>query len=379
MRVPFLNLKAVNSQYREELIEACAKVIDSGWYIFGDELLGFEKEFAKYCGSDFCVGVANGLDALTITLRAWKEIGRLKEGDEIIVPANNYIASILAITENRFRPILVEPDKFTYNLDPTATEVAISRKTKAILPVHLYGQIADMPAIMDIAKRHNLLVLEDSAQGHGASIESQKAGNWGHASGFSFFPSKNLGALGDAGAVTTNDEELAQAIRTLRNYGSLVKYENIYQGVNSRLDEIQAALLRVKLKHLEDEIQHRRKVAKAYLDGIKNPLVQLPKYKNHEEHVFHLFVVRTQKRKKLQDYLLDNGIHTLIHYPIPPYRQKAYKGLFNKKYPITEKIHQEILSLPISPVLEDEKVQKVIRVINKYENSPTKIFKMEIN
>ena len=264
--IPFLDLKIINAQYRNELAQAAIDVIDSGWYVQGEQVEVFEREFADYCGAKHCIGVANGLDALILTLRAWKELGKLKEGDEVIVPANTYIASILAITENRLVPVLVEPDVDSYNLCPRNTEAAITPKTKAILPVHLYGQLADMPAIMDIAKRHNLLVLEDSAQAHGASMSGKKSGNWGDASGFSFYPGKNLGALGDGGAVTTNDDELAQTIRALGNYGSHKKYQSLYKGVNSRLDEIQAAILRVKLRYLEMEIIQRRKPSSHYPD-----------------------------------------------------------------------------------------------------------------
>ena len=274
--IPFLDLKSINAQYRAEMIEACTRVIDSGWYIGGKELERFEKNFAEYCDTKYCIGVANGLDALILTLRAWKELGKLQSGDEVIVPANTYIASILAISANHLTPVLVEPDTYTCNIDPKKIEAAITPKTRAILPVHLYGQIADMPAIMRIAEKYNLLVLEDSAQAHGASITGKKVGNWGHASGFSFYPGKNLGALGDAGAITTNDAELAQMLKALRNYGSHEKYKNLVQGVNSRLDEIQAAMLDMKLKYLDQEIQHRRYIANLYLNGIKNPLVQLP-------------------------------------------------------------------------------------------------------
>ena len=264
--ISFLDLKNINQQYRAELIEACTRVIDSGWYIGGNELEQFEKNFAEYCGVKFAVGVANGLDALILTLRAWKELGKLQDGDEVIVPSNTYIASILAITANNLEPILVEPDITTYNIDSTKIEAAITSRTKVILPVHLYGQLADMPAIIEIAKKYNLLVLEDSAQSHGTQINGKKAGNWGDASGFSFYPGKNLGALGDAGAVTTNDEQLAQMLRALRNYGSHEKYKNLVPGVNSRLDEIQAAILDIKLKFLDSETHHRRKIASLSFD-----------------------------------------------------------------------------------------------------------------
>tara|TARA_E500000305_G_scaffold109017_1_gene112934 strand:- start:11861 stop:12964 length:1104 start_codon:yes stop_codon:yes gene_type:complete len=348
--IPFLDLKAINQQYRDELIEAATRVIDSGWYIRGLETERFEKEFSEYCGTKYCVGVANGLDALTLTLRAWKEMGRLKDGDEIIVPANTYIASILAVTENCLKPVLVEPNEQTFNLCPKKTIAAITPKTKAILAVHLYGRISPMPELMALAKKHNLLVLEDGAQAHGASVNGKKAGSWGHAAGFSFYPGKNLGALGDAGAVTTDDPELATTIRALGNYGSLKKYENIYQGVNSRLDEIQAAMLRVKLRYLDYEIENRREVAEYYLRNIANPLIQLPKVELRESHVWHLFVVRSSQRDALQTYLKKHGVQTLIHYPVPPHQQKAYSsGLFGK-YPLTEQIHKSVLSLPISSV-----------------------------
>lgn len=364
--IDFLNLKEINAQYSNELKEACSRVIDSGWYVQGREVSAFEQEFANYCGTKHAIGVANGLDALILTLRAWKELGKLNDGDEVIVPANTYIASILAITENNLVPILVEPDLATYNLCPRNTETAISAKTRAILPVHLYGQIANMPAIMKIAERHNLLVLEDSAQAHGASIGGKKAGNWGHASGFSFYPGKNLGALGDAGAVTTNDDELAEMIRTLGNYGSKKKYENIYQGVNSRLDEIQAAMLRVKLRYLDRDTAKRIVVANFYKDKINNPLITLPEWNNDEEHAFHLFVISVENREKLQTYLADNGIQTLIHYPIPPHQQKAYKAWNSANYPISEMIHQQVISLPISPILAPSDIEKIVAVINEF-------------
>lgn len=368
--IPFLDLKSINAQYRAELIEACTRVVESGWYIGGKELESFEKNFAEYCGTQYCIGVANGLDALILTLRAWKELGKLQSGDEVIVPANTYIASILAISANDLTPVLVEPDTYTCNIDPQKIEAAITAKTRVILPVHLYGQIADMPAIMRMAEKYNLLILEDSAQAHGASIAGKKVGNWGHASGFSFYPGKNLGALGDAGAITTNDAELAQMLKALRNYGSHEKYKNLVQGVNSRLDEIQAAMLDVKLKYLEQEIQHRRYIANLYLDGIKNPLVQLPltniNTEMYKQHVWHLFVVRTQHREALQKYLADHGIHTLIHYPLPPHKQQAYKEWNDLSYPLTEAIHKEVLSLPIGPTLTEQDAEKIIALVNDW-------------
>lgn len=364
--IPFLDLKSINAQYRDELIEACTRVIDSGWYITGNEVTKFEENFAEYCGTQHAIGVANGLEALILTLRAWKELGKLKAGDEVIVPSNTYIASILAISANDLVPVLIEPDLTTYNLCPTKTKAAITDKTKAILPVHLYGQLADMPALMDIAKQNSLLVLEDSAQSHGASIDGRKAGNWGNAGAFSFYPGKNLGALGDAGAVTTNDDELANTLRALRNYGSHKKYENLFQGVNSRLDEIQAAMLNVKLPHLDKEIAHRRQIAKAYLEGIINANITLPNQAG-EAHVWHVFVVRCEQRNALQAYLAEQGIQTLIHYPIPPHKQQAYKEWNNLSYPISEQIHQEVLSLPMGPTLSIQNVDKIIDAVNKFK------------
>lgn len=370
--IPFLDLKSINATYREELIVACTRVIDSGWYIAGNELSQFEKAFAEYCGTKHCIGVANGLDALILTLRAWKQLGKLKDGDEVIVPANTYIASILAITENDLVPVLVEPDATSLNLCPQKVQAAISAKTRAILPVHLYGQLADMPALMSIARKHGLLVLEDSAQAHGASIDGRKAGNLGDASGFSFYPGKNLGALGDAGAITTNDDELAQTLRAIRNYGSHEKYKNLYQGVNSRLDEIQAAMLSVKLKYLDEQTAHRRKIAQLYMDGIKNPAITLPLVLGSapvklENHVWHLFVVRCQDRNALQKHLADHGIQTLIHYPIPPHQQQAYSEWKTKHLPLTELIHKQVLSLPMGPALTIEEAKKVIAVINDFD------------
>lgn len=371
--IPFLDLKRINAQYRDELIEASTRVIDSGWYVQGEEVNAFEKEFADYCGTKYCVGVANGLDALILILRAYKQMGRFEVGDEVIVPANTYIASILAITQNQLKPVLVEPDEKTYNLSIKLLEQAITPQTKAIMAVHLYGQLADMKAINLIAKKYGLLVIEDSAQAHGASLEGRTAGNWGDASGFSFYPGKNLGALGDAGAVTTNDENLAMIIRAIGNYGSAKKYEHKFQGVNSRLDEIQAALLRVKLKYLNNEIKHRQEIAIAYTQGIKKDSLLMPilssgrlERENIQNHVFHLFVIRCSERDKLQEYLTKNDIQTLIHYPIAAHRQKAYSEWGYLSFPLTEKIHQEVLSLPISPVLSLESRDEIIDVINKF-------------
>lgn len=368
--IPFLDLKAINAQYRDELVAVCTRVIDSGWYIGGKELEEFEQHFAVYCGTRYAIGVANGLDALTLTLRAWKELGKLQEGDEVIVPSNTYIASILAITQNNLTPVLVEPDEKTFNIDPQKIEAVITPKTKVILPVHLYGQMAEMPAIMAIAAKYNLLVLEDSAQAHGAEIKNRKAGNWGNAAGFSFYPGKNLGALGDAGAITTNDAELAHMLKALRNYGSHEKYKNLVLGVNSRLDEIQAAMLNVKLKFLEQETQYRRQIANLYLEEIKNPIIELPSIndaKNYTQHVWHLFVIRTKHREALQKYLTEHEVQTVIHYPIPPHKQQAYKEWNDLSLPVSEQIHAEVLSLPIGPNLSMDEAEKVVQLCNGFK------------
>lgn len=369
--ISFLDLKASNAQYRAELIEAATRVIDSGWYICGNELLQFESQFARYCNTKHCIGVANGLDALILILRAWKELGKLKDGDEVLVPANTYIASILAITENHLAPILVEPDEQTFNICPRNARNAITKKTRAILPVHLYGQIAPMKEIVSLAKEFNLLVLEDCAQAHGASINSVKAGTWGDAAGFSFYPGKNLGALGDAGAITTNHDDLAAMLKALRNYGSHEKYKNLYKGVNSRLDEMQAALLSVKLRHLDNETAHRKLIADIYLGSVKNNLIRLPAINTHnassnEQHVWHLFVIATKHREKLQKHLHEHGIQTLIHYPIAPHRQSAYRELNLRNLPLTERLHNEVLSLPIGPTLTMEEASKIAQCCNTF-------------
>lgn len=384
--IPFLDLKSINQQYQQELKQACARVIDSGWYIQGQELQQFEAEFAAYCGTKHAIGVANGLDALILVLRAWKELGQLQEGDEVIVPANTYIASILAITENRLTPVLVEPDINTYNLSQEGIQAAITPKTKAILPVHLYGLISPMVEIMQIAQEHDLLVLEDCAQAHGAEVNGKRAGNWGDAAGFSFYPGKNLGALGDAGAITTNNDELAQTLKALRNYGSHKKYENLYQGVNSRLDEMQAAMLRVKLRHLEAETARRQQIAAMYCEGINNPYILLPldaatfttnnsqlttnhsplTIQHYKAHVWHLFVVRCENREALQQHLSDKGIQTLIHYPIPPHKQQAYEHYADLQLPLTELIHQQVLSIPLDPTMSDAAIKQVIAAMNEF-------------
>ena len=364
--ISFLDLKGLNAQHRAELIDACTRVIDSGWYIQGNECKEFDKEFASYCGTKYAIGVANGLDALILILRTYKEMGIMSNGDEVIVPSNTYIASILAISQNNLVPVLVEPDINTYLIDPSKIEEKITSKTKAILPVHLYGQTCEMDKINEIAKKYNLKVIEDSAQSHGAYYKDKRSGNLGDASGFSFYPGKNLGALGDGGAVTTNDEELALAIKALGNYGSHKKYENLYKGTNSRLDEIQAAMLRVKLRYLDNEVEKRRKIANYYLQNIKNENIILPTVRSKDNHVWHLFVIRTTNRDEFAKYLQEQGIQTLIHYPIPPHKQNAYKEWQNESYPISEQIHNEILSLPISGVQSLEDTQKIVKVINDF-------------
>jgi dTDP-4-amino-4,6-dideoxygalactose transaminase len=364
--ISFLDLQAVNAQYQAELKEACAKVIDSGWFINGQEVSKFEASFAQYCSCQYAVGVANGLDALTLVLRAWKEMGKLQDGDEVIVPANTFIASILAITDNNLVPVFVEPDSQTFNISPYNIQQAITSNTKVILPVHLYGMLSDMPKIMDIAKRHNILVLEDCAQAHGATLSKKMSGNWGDAGAFSFYPGKNLGALGDAGAVTTNDKVLADTVKALGNYGSSERYINQYQGRNSRLDEIQAAMLSVKLQYLDIEIKKRRSIATRYLNEINNEHVTLPRGNNGASHVWHLFVVRSKFRSELQVYLTENGIQTLVHYPIPAHKQQALKEYNHLSFPVSEEVQNEIISLPIYPTLEASDINKIIDAINKF-------------
>jgi len=364
--IPFLDLKSINAEYRDELVSACTRVIDSGWYIQGNECNAFEKEFAEYCDTKYAIGVGNGLEALTLILRAYKEMKVLKDGDEVIVPANTYIASILAISENNLKPVLVEPNIKTYNIDVEKIEENITVNTKAIMVVHLYGQTVEMGKVLALATKYDLKVIEDCAQAHGALENGKKVGSIGDAGGFSFYPGKNLGALGDGGMVTTNDELLANTIRALGNYGSHQKYENKYKGKNSRLDEIQAAMLRVKLKYLEGEIKKRRKIANYYLEHIQNEYISLPFVGKSDTHVWHLFVIKTKKRKLLQEYLQDNGIQTLIHYPIPPHKQEAYSEWNKEKYSISEIIHNEVLSLPIYGVQTLEQTMKIVEVLNDF-------------
>jgi dTDP-4-amino-4,6-dideoxygalactose transaminase len=365
--IPFLDLRALNAAHRNELLAAAARVLDSGWYILGSEVEAFEREFAAYCGVDHCIGVANGLDALVLILDAYKQLGVLTDGDEVIVPANTFIASVLAVTRAGLVPVLVEPDAITRNLDPARIEAALTSRTRAILPVHLYGAVADMEPIRAIARARGLKVIEDAAQAHGARYDGLRTGALGDAAGFSFYPGKNLGALGDAGAVTTNDAALADAIRTLRNYGSRVKYENLYAGYNCRLDELQAALLRVKLAGLDGENAARRAVSGRYLAEINNPMITLPSLGRDEDAcVWHLFVVRCAHRDALQQHLHHQGIQTVIHYPIPPHKQHAYPQWNELSFPITEAIHREVLSLPMGPHLSADQVSHVVAAVNQF-------------
>ena len=361
--IKFLDLHKINQRFKSEIDLAIREVLESGWYLLGEQNRKFESNFAAYCGARYCIGCANGLDALRLIIKAYG----FGKGDEIIAPANTYIASILAITDNGCSPVLVEPDLDTYNINPDLIEAKITDKTKAILVVHLYGQAVKMDKIWALAKKYNLKIIEDSAQAHGAYYNDKRGGSLGDASGFSFYPGKNLGALGDGGAVTTNDEELAQKIRALANYGSHKKYENIYQGLNSRLDEIQAAVLDVKLKYLDSDNAKRKEIAQYYLQNIKNPLISLPQTYSENSHVWHLFVVRVKDRARFQNYLNDNGIQTIIHYPIPPRKQECYKELNHLSFKITEQIHSEIISIPISPVMSDSQIQKVVEVVNEFK------------
>ena len=365
--IPFLDLKKINDSYEPLTTSAIRRVLDSGWYLLGKEVKAFEEEYAGYIGVRHCVGVGNGLDALRLILRAYMEMGMMAEGDEVIVPANTYIASILAITDNRLKPVLVEPDINTYNIDPCLIEEKITDRTKAVMIVHLYGQNAMHPEIQRLADKYNLKIIEDNAQAQGCHDGDKQTGSLGHAAGNSFYPGKNLGALGDAGAVTTDDNELAAVVRSLGNYGSSEKYVNNYQGLNSRLDEIQAAVLRVKLARLDKDNQKRRDVADYYRQHIKHPDIILP----HSDtgHVWHLFVVRCKERDRLQCFLQEQGIQTLIHYPIPPHKQKAYRNWNKMALPVTEQIHHEVLSLPISPVLTIDEASRVCEFINAFKSS----------
>ncbi|MDD4969921.1 MAG: DegT/DnrJ/EryC1/StrS family aminotransferase [Paludibacter sp.] len=376
--IKFLDLKKINAQYAHELKDAVARVINSGWYLSGNEVKNFENHLAEYIGVKHAIGVANGLDALRLIMKAYIELGVMQEGDEIIVPANTFIASILAISDNRLIPVLVEPDISTFNIDISLIEKHITSRTKAVLIVHLYGQVCWSKELENLAEKYNLKIIEDNAQAIGAVSTDKKGikrktGSLGDAAGFSFYPGKNLGAMGDAGAVTTNDNELAIMVRALGNYGSKQKYVNDYQGINSRMDEIQAAVLNVKLQYLDSENQRRREIANYYCTHINNEKFILPILNNEISiincinHVWHIFVIRCSERDRLQQYMTDNGVQTLIHYPIPPHKQVAYSTLNELSYPITEKIHTKVLSLPISSVIDMEDVKKVVKILNEWK------------
>lgn len=364
--IKFLDLQKINQQYSPEIKEAAKRVIDSGWYLKGNEVELFEDAFSKYIGVSHTVGVASGLDALRIILRAYIELGYMDTGDEVIVPANTYIASILAITDNQLKPVLVEPDISTYNINPELIEEKITGKTKAIMLVHLYGRNAYTEKIGELCNKYNLKLIEDAAQAHGAYYKNKRIGALGDAAAFSFYPGKNLGALGDAGAICSDDEELVEVCKAFGNYGSEKKYYNKFQGYNSRLDEIQAAVLRVKLKGLDNDNKKRRKVANYYLSGIKNPSIILPASGKETEHVWHLFVISAKERNKLRQYLRDKGVETLIHYPVPIHKQEAYPDWNQLSFPVTEKIHDEILSLPISPIIGLEQIDQVVNCLNDF-------------
>ena len=360
--IKFLDLEKINNRFREEIDSELKEILDSGWYLQGKKNQKFAENFAEFCGVKHCLGVANGLDALNLIIKAYG----FSNGDEIIVPANTYIASILAISQNGCTPILVEPDIKTYNINPDLIEEKITERTKAIMVVHLYGQAVQMKKIWELAKKYNLKIIEDSAQAHGSVYDGIKTGALGDASGFSFYPGKNLGCMGDGGCVTTNDDELFEKIKAIANYGSDRKYHHIYKGVNSRLDEIQAAVLNVKLKYLDKDNARRREISKYYRENIKNRIIILPETYDESAHVWHVFAVRTPERDRFQKYLEENNIQTIIHYPTPPHKQGAYQEWNNLSYPISEEIHRTIISLPISPVMTDDEVERVTEVINEY-------------
>ena len=360
--IKFLDLEKVNNRYRKEIDERFKCILDKGWYLQGEENEKFSANFASYCGTKYCVGVANGLDALTLLIKA----AGFGPGDEIIVPANTYIATILAVSANGCTPVLVEPDPDTLNIDVDKIEQKITSKTKAIMVVHLYGQAVQMQKVTQLAEKYNLKVFEDCAQAHGALYQSKRVGNLSDGGAFSFYPGKNLGCFGDGGAVTTNDKDLYEKIKALANYGSNVKYHNIYKGVNSSLDELQAAVVYVKLKHLDDDNNARRRISKFYRENITNDKIILPKVYSEDAHVWHIFAIRTENRDALQKYLADKGIQTLIHYPIPPHKQEAYSEWNNESYPISEKIHDTILSIPMSPVLTEEETDFVVKALNAF-------------
>ncbi len=365
--IPFLDLKKLNQPFEAAFQAKFRSFLDSGYYILGTAVHEFETAFAAYCGTKYAIGTGNGLEALRFILEGYKVLGKLSEGDEVLVASNTYIATLLAIRQAHLVPVLVEAEADTYNFSVAVVEAAITKKTKAIMPVHLYGQLAPMDALTEIAERHQLLIVEDAAQAHGAETsEGLKAGNLGYAAGFSFYPTKNLGALGDAGAVTTNDDALAAVVKKLRNYGASSKYVNELPGANSRLDELQAYFLLEKLPVLDAQNKRRRDIAEQYQTGIKNPLLTLPAVPQWQSHVFHLYVIRVKERERFIAYLKEHGIGTLIHYPIPPHRQKALPEYHHLSFPVTEQIHDEVVSIPLSPMLEDSEVQQIIEVLNRF-------------
>lgn len=361
--IKFLDLAKINNRFAAEMKHCVQDILNCGWYLQGKYNDTFSKSFSDFCGSKYSLGVANGLDALNLIIKAYG----FGPNDEIIVPANTYIASILSIKQNGCTPVLVEPDLKTYNIDPALIEDKITSKTKAIMVVHLYGQAVQMEKIWSLAEKYNLKIIEDSAQAHGAIYKGKRTGNLGDASAFSFYPGKNLGCMGDGGAITTNDEYLYKKIQALANYGSDYKYHHIYKGVNSRLDEIQAAVVNVKLKYLDDDNDARRRIANYYINNISNNMIILPSSYAAESHVWHVFPVRVSDRERFQKYLTKNGVETLIHYPIAPHHQECFKEWCHLSFPITEKIHREIISLPISPVMTKNDIDKVINIVNEYE------------
>lgn len=366
--IPFLDLKRENAPYLDELKEALCRVADSGWYILGEEKSVFESQFANYCGVEHAIGVGNGLDAIRLILMAYKELGALRDGDEVIIPANTFIATALAVSACNLVPILADCREDTFNIDSLSAESKITRRTKAIVPVHLYGQVAAMDEVNTLARKYNLKVIEDAAQAHGAIYKGKKTGGLGDAGAFSFYPTKNLGAMGDAGAVTTNDYELAEMVRSLSNYGSIKKYEHLHRGLNSRMSELQAAVMQVKLNYIEGDNKRRQKLAVFYSEHIKNENIITPTVKNLEEHVFHLYVVRSKDRDKLQAYLLDNGIQAQIHYPQAIHRQRAYKEYAGLSLPVAELLQAEVLSLPLYLSLTNNEIEKIVETVNKWGN-----------
>lgn len=367
--IKYFDLERITASFEPQITEGVMRVTRSGWYLNGKERERFEEEFARYCGCSHCIGTGNGLDALTLIIRAYCEMGTMHPGDEIIVPANTYIASILSIIAAGLKPVLCEPEQHSCNIDPAQIEKHITPKTKAIMAVHLYGRCADMHPIKETASKYSLKIIEDCAQAHGAIYDGKRAGNLGDAAGFSFYPAKNLGALGDAGAITTNDHTLARIARSIANYGSEKKYVNIYKGVNSRMDEIQAAVLTAKLPRLDSDNDRRRATAMRYMQEIANPYIKLPQACRPEENVHHIFPIFCKQRDALQKHLAECGIETIIHYPIPPHKQQAMQEFSHLQLPVTEQIHREELSLPISPLIKKEEVEQVIMGVNSFDAS----------